>query len=149
MSVLVENKKARFDFELIDTLEAGMDLRGFEVKALRQKKGSLKGSHVIIRGNEAFLVGFDLPPYQPKNTPEGYEQNRNRKLLLSKKEIGYLQGKEKEKGFAVVPVSIILKNNKIKLNIAVGKGKKKHDKREVIKDRDAKRDMERAMKRNY
>lgn len=144
--ILVINKKAKFDYELVRDYEAGISLLGFEVKAIRNGKGSLSGSYVIIRGNEAFLVGFDLPPYQPKNTPEDYDPKRPRKLLLSKKEIGELGGYEKEKNLTIVPVKMFLKNNKIKLEIAVGRGKRKFDKRETIKKRETDRDIERVMK---
>lgn len=144
--ILITNKRAKFDYELVKDYEAGISLLGFEVKALKSGRGSLTGSYIIIRGGEAFLVGFDLPPYQLKNTPEDYDSKRPRKLLLSKKEISELGGYEKEKNLAIVPINIFLKDNKIKLKIAVGKGKKKFDKRETIKKRETDRDIERVMK---
>jgi SsrA-binding protein len=145
---LIQNKKVRLNYEITETFEAGMELFGFEVKSLRGKLGSLEGSHIIIRGNEAFLVGATIPPYQPANTPESYEPDRNRKLLLSKKEIAQLAGLEKQRGLTIVPISVYNKGSKIKIEIGVGKGKKKYDKREDIKKRDTERDLKRSLKQN-
>jgi len=146
MPVLLENKKARFDYEILETFEAGLSLKGWEVKSLKNKRGSMIGSRVLVRGNEAFLVGFDIPPYQPNNMPSNYEEQRTLKLLLTKKEIKYLSGKLSQKGLTIVPLKCYIKNNLIKLEIALVKGKKKFDKREKIKKRDTERDIEREMK---
>lgn len=145
---LIQNKKARFNYEITETFEAGVELFGFEVKSLRSKQGSLEGAHVIVRGDEAFLVSATIPPYQPKNTPQSYDQARNRKLLLTKKEILKLSGYEKQKGLTIVPISVYNKGSKIKIEIGVGKGKKKHDKRENIKKKDTEKDLKRSLKRN-
>jgi len=144
--VLIENKKARFNYELQDKLEAGIELLGFEVKALRAKQGSLEGAYVIVRGNEAFLVNSFISPYQPKNTPKDYDPRRNRKVLLTKKEVAELAGAESQKGLTIVPISVYNKGRKIKVELAVGRGKKKYDKREAIKKRDSEREVRREMK---
>lgn len=143
---LLQNKKARFDYEIQETFEAGMELFGFEVKSLRAKKGSLEGSHITIRGDEAFVVGMTIPPFQEANTPKDYDPARNRKLLLTKKEIAHLAGLEKQRGLTIVPISVYNKSRKLKLEIGVARGKKKFDKRESIKKKDTKRDVEREVK---
>ncbi len=144
--MLIENKKARFNYELQDKLEAGIELLGFEVKALRAKQGSLEGAYVIVRGNEAFLVNSFISPYQPKNTPKDYDPRRNRKVLLTKKEVAELAGAESQKGLTIVPISVYNKGRKIKVELAVARGKKKYDKREAIKKRDSEREVRREMK---
>lgn len=146
---LITNKKAKLNYELMNEYEAGLDLLGFEVKSLRARQGSLEGAHVIIRGSEAFLVGATIPPYQPNNTPSIYEPGRARRLLLSKKQIGELAGSERQKGLTIVPISVYNKGRFLKLKFAIARGKKKHDKRETIKKRDAKREMDRQMKQQF
>lgn len=146
MATLIANKKATFNYELMDEYEAGLDLFGFEVKSLRARHGSLVGSHVIIRGNEAYLLGMSIPPYQPANTPPSYEPDRTRRLLLTKKEIGQLAGIERQKGLTIVPISVYSKGRLLKLRIAVARGKKKYDKRQNIKAREDKRSIERTLK---
>lgn len=145
---LIQNKKIHLNYEITETFEAGMELFGFEVKSLRSNQGSLKGAYVIIRGDEAFLIGATIPPYQPANTPEGYDPARNRRLLLTKKEISRLLGFEKQKGLTIVPISVYNKGSKIKIEIGVAKGKKKYDKRETIKKKDTERDLKRSLKQN-
>jgi len=144
---LLTNRKARFNYEILEQLESGIELSGFEVKAIRKGQGSLDGAHVSIRGGEAFLIGFDLPPYQSKNTPSDYERTRVRKLLLTKKEINVLSNEGSKKGIAIIPLSIFLKNNKLKVDIALARGKKKFDKRESTKKRDTERDIRREIVR--
>lgn len=146
MAKLISNKKAYFNYEILETLEAGIELFGFEVKAIKSGKASLEGSHVTIRGGEAFLIGADISPYQPANTPESYDSRRNRKLLLTKKEIDKLGAQEKQKGLTVVPLSVYNKGRKLKVEIAVVRGKKKFDKRETIKKRDTEREIGRTLK---
>lgn len=149
VSNLIDNKKVAFNYEIIETLEAGIELFGFEVKALRAKHGSLEGAHVVVRGDEAFLVGAHIPPYQPKNTPPEYDPERTRKLLLTKKEISALAGKPAGgggKGLTIVPISVYNKARKIKVKIGFVRGKKKFDKRETIKKRDTERDIHRELK---
>lgn len=146
MTVVVENRKASFNYEFLEKLEAGIELFGFEVKSLRQKQGSLDGAYVIVRGSEAFLVNAFIPPYQPKNTPKEYDPRRHRRILLTKKEIAELAGAESKKGLTIVPISVYTKGRKLKVEIAVARGKKKYDKRETIKRRDAERDIRRTLK---
>ena len=146
MAVLHQNKKVYFNYDILETFEAGMELFGFEVKSLRKREGSLEGSHITIRGNEAFLLGATIPPYQPKNTPADYDPARNRRLLLTKKEISKLRGLESQKGLTIVPISVYNKNHKLKLEIGVARGKKKYDKRQTIKERESKRYIDREIK---
>ncbi len=146
MTALVQNKKVRLNYEILKTIEAGMELFGHEVKSLRNKQGSLEGAHVVARGGEVFLVGATIPPYQAANTPTSYDPERTRRLLLTKKEIGELAGSENQKGLTIVPISVYNSGRKLKLEIALVRGKKKHDKREDLKKRDARRDIERHMK---
>ena len=146
MEKLLHNKKASFDYEILGRFEAGISLLGLEVKSLKQKKGSLEGAHITVRGKEAFVVSMRIPAYQPTNTPKDYDEYRLRKLLLTKKELDELSKKESEKGLTIVPISVYNKGRKIKLEIAVVRGKKRYDKREIIKKRDTKRDIERSLK---
>jgi SsrA-binding protein len=146
MKSILENKKARLDFEIIERMEAGMELFGYEVKALRAGKGMLAGARVVIRGKEAYLVGATIPPYQQRNTPTSYDPERSRRLLLSKKEIEELAGSEGQKGLTIVPLMVYNNNNRLKLEIAIAKHKKKYDKREALKERDSKRAIERSLK---
>jgi SsrA-binding protein len=146
MADLIANKKARLNYEALEELEAGIELLGFEVKALRKGQGKLEAGHVIVRGGEAYLVGMDIPPYQMKNTPESYDSGRTRRLLLTAQEIGHLAGSERQKGLTIVPISVYNKGRNLKVRIAIARGKKLHDKREDLKKRTAKRDMDRTMK---
>ncbi|MFH0845943.1 MAG: SsrA-binding protein SmpB [Patescibacteria group bacterium] len=146
MATLILNKKFGLKYEIVEKYEAGIKLLGFEVKAIKNKKGSLEGAHITIRGGEAYLIGANIPPYQPNNTPKDYEPERNRILLLNKKEINELADIEKQKGLTIIPISMYNKNKKIKVEIAVVRGKKKYDHRETIKGKDMQRDSEREMK---
>lgn len=143
---LIENKKARLRFAILETYVAGMELTGAEAKSLRAKHGSLEGARVVVRGGEAFLVGMTIPPYQMKNTPETYDPERTRRLLLSKKEIAELADAESKKGLTTVPLEVYNVGRYIKVSVAIVKGKGKADKREDLKRADAKIDMERAMR---
>jgi len=147
MSILLENKKAYYDYEILEAFEAGLELHGWEVKSLKNKRGSLTGSRAIIRGGEIFLVGLDIPAYQPENMPKDFEKARTIKLLLRKKEINSLEGKLAQKGLTMVPLKLYTKSGRIKIELALAKGKKKFEKREIIKKREAKREMERIIKR--
>jgi len=143
---LIANKKAYFNYEVLEKIEAGIELLGFEVKSLKGGQGSLDGSHVTIRGNEAFVINMHIPPYQPANTPKDYDPLRNRKLLVTKKEIEALGEAEGQKGLTIVPLSVYNKGRKVKIEIAVVRGKKKYDKRESIKKRDTDREIRRSLK---
>lgn len=140
---LITNKKANFDYDISETYSAGMELFGYEVKSLRKSQGSLEGSYVTVRGNEAFLVNSFIPPYQEKNTDKDYDPRRNRKLLLTAPEIRELAKVEKTKGLTIVPISVYNKGRVLKIDIGIGKGKKKHDKRETLKKQAVERDTRR------
>jgi len=142
----IQNKKVHFNYEILEKFEAGIGLLGLEVKSLKSKQGSLEGAHIIVRGGEVFLVGATIPPYQPSNTPKGYDPERARKLLLTKKEIYVLSDAESKKGLTIVPISVYNKRNKLKLEFGIARGKKKYDKREDIKKRDTERDIGRNLK---
>jgi len=143
---LVENRKARFNYEITGTFEAGIELLGFEVKSIRSGKASLDGAYIIVRGGEVYLIGADIAPYQVSNTPKDYDSRRNRKLLLSKKEIKEIADSEKQKGLTIVPLSVYNKGRKIKISIGIARGKKKFDKRETIKKRESDREVRRSLK---
>ena len=144
--MLLENRKATFNYEFLERFNAGIELLGFEVRSLRQKRGSLEGAYAIVRGFEAFLVNVYIPAYQPKNTPKNYDERRPRKLLLAKKEIRELAAAESKKGLTIIPISVYNKGRKIKVELAIARGKKKYDKRESIKRRDTEREIRRLMK---
>lgn len=146
MASYAENRKARFDYEILERYESGIELLGTEVKSVREGRMSLEGAFVIVRGGEAFLMSASIPPYQIKNTPKDYDPLRNRKLLLTKKEIAELAGNEKNKSLTIVPLSVYNKGRKIKIQIALVKGKKKFDKRETLKKRDTDREIRREYK---
>jgi len=143
---LINNKKVHFNYEIGDTYSAGMELFGFEVKSLRKGHGSLEGAYVTVRGKEAFLINAFIPPYQENNTSDSYNPRRNRKLLLTKKEIEKLGSIEKTKNLTVLPISVYNKGRVLKIDIGIGKGKKKHNKRQVIKERETDRETEREFK---
>ncbi len=140
------NKRVTFDFEILETYEAGVSLLGTEVKSLRNGQGKLDGAHVIVRGGEAFLVGASIPAFQHVNAGKGYDPERPRKLLLNKKEITILDQGSERQGLTIVPVKWFPAGQKIKLNIALARGKKKQDKRESIKKRDVERDIAREVR---
>jgi SsrA-binding protein len=137
---LVTNKKLTLTYSILETIEAGVELLGHEVKALRAHLGSLDGAKVIIRGGEAFLVGSYIPAYQPNNTEKGYDAHRTRKLLLSKEELMTLVRKEESTNLTMHPVSWYTKKNLIKCEVALCKKLQKHDKRDSIKKEIARRE---------
>lgn len=141
MSSFIENKKARFNYEITETLEAGIELLGPEVKSIKGGMGSLEGAYAVVRGGEVFLLGSNIPPYQAGNMPKGYDPLRTRKLLLTKKEIIELAQMEQEKKLTIVPLSMYNKGGKVKVSLGVARGKKKFDKRETIKKRDTEREI--------
>jgi SsrA-binding protein len=146
MKNLTENKRAYFDFEILETFEAGLVLQGFEVKSIRLGRAKLQGAFVIIRNEEGFLVGMHIPPYQAANTPEWYKPDRTRKLLLTKREIRYFIGKTKEQGLTLVPIRVYSNHALIKLEFGLARGKKALDKRQKIREREETRRIERTLK---
>lgn len=144
--ILLENKRLRFDYEIIDTYEAGMYLEGWEVKSIRAKHGNLKSAWVKIINGEVFLENFQVPPWPYASG----EQNRDRskKLLLKKSEIEKIQTKLNEKGRTVAPTKIFTSGKYLKCEIIVGKGRKKYEKRQVLKERSMDREAKKALK-NY
>lgn len=149
MTTYAINKKAKFDYEILDTLEAGLVLSGHETKAIRNNQINLKGSFISFHKNEAYLTNAHISKYKYAGSVKDYDPTQNRKLLLSRKEIDLLQGKAQEKGLTIVPISVYNRGSYIKIEIGIAKGKKKHDKRKTIKDRQQKRDLRRAIKGDY
>jgi len=145
MKTYSENKKAGFDYEVLEKYEAGLVLFGQEVKSIRTGHVNLSGAFVTVRNGEPFLVGVKVPPYQPNNAGADYDQERQRKLLLNKKEIDYLAGRSKEKGFSLIPLKVYDKSGRIKLEFGLAKGKRKYDKKEKIKKRDVEREVNREL----
>ena len=146
MKLVAENKKAYFNYEILEKFEAGIVLLGHEVKSIKSGRINLAGSYVVLRNEEAFLINANIPPYQPKNVPQDYNPGRARKLLLKKLEIKYLIGKTQERHLTLVPLKVYTKKGKIKLEFGVGKGRKKADKRELIKKREIEKEIKRELK---
>ena len=142
---ILENKKAHFDYQILETFEAGISLTGQEVKSIMTGKANMAGAFVIIRPGDASLVNFKILPYQPLNGGSNFTEDRSRKLLLHKEQINYLMGKAKEGGLAIIPLTIYRKNNKIKIAIGLARHKSKHDKRETIKKRETQREIKRTV----
>lgn len=146
IKVLVRNRRALHDYAIEDRLEAGVALTGSEVKSLRDQRASLTEGYVTVRGGEAWLVAVQINEY-----PWAHQQNhlptRERKLLLHRREIGKLDTRLTQKGYSAVPLSIYLKNGRIKVEIGIGKGKKQYEKRETVKEAEAKREIDRALRR--
>lgn len=147
MPTLTVNKKVRFDYEILDTLEAGMVLTGQEVKSARGGRLNLVGSHVAIVQGEPVLLGAQIAAYPQAGPLPGYDPQRTRKLLLHQREIKRLMGKLEERGLTVVPLSAYTKGPHIKLEIGIARGKKQYEKREAIKKRDVAREVRRKMMR--
>lgn len=145
MAEYATNPRANFNYEILETIEAGIVLEGHEVKSVKTGKASIKGSYVKIYNNEPFLVGATVSPYQPANTPKNYDPQRSRKLLLSKQEISKFIGLSQSQGLTLIPLKFYDKRGKIKLLIGVAKGKKKYDKRETIKKKDLARAKQRGI----
>lgn len=145
IKILSENRKARFDYHILETLEAGLVLTGHEIKSLRNGGGNIAESYVRVSGGEAFLIGAHIQPYAFTKHEE-INPVRPRKLLMHKAEIMKLQGRTTQKGFTIVPLELYLKNGLAKLKIALAKGKNAPDKRNSIKERDAQRNIAKAMK---
>lgn len=142
---LVSNRKAHFHYEIGETFEAGLALKGTEIKSIREGGGSLQEAYVKITKGELWLVGSSIAPYRFGNV-HNHEDKRERKLLMHKREIYRLKAATQEKGYAIIPLSLYLKRGRVKVKIALAKGKKSYDKRETIKARDEKKRMDKLMK---
>lgn len=145
---IADNRKARHDYELYDRFEAGLALQGTEIKSIRRGKVQLKDSYISFYNNEAYIKGMHISPYEFGNR-FNHDETRDRKLLLHKNEIRKLYQDTRIKGYTVVPVRIYLSKGLAKLEIALAKGKKLHDKRESQKAKDAKREIDKALKNMY
>jgi SsrA-binding protein len=145
IKTLANNRKARFNFEIEDTLECGMELQGTEVKSIRNGKFSFTDSYGRIRNGELFLIGFHIAPYEQGNI-FNHEPERERRLLVHKQQIKRLRRRVEERGYTLVPLKVYLKGGMIKLELGLGRGKNVRDKRESIKQRDLKRDADRQMR---
>lgn len=143
---LAYNKRAKFDYELMETIEAGLELLGYEVKSVKAGNMSLKGAFITIHDNEALLTNATIPPWQPKNTPDSYDPARSRRLLLKKSELKALIGSKQAQGLTIVPIRAYTKHGRVKLEIALARGKKKHEKKEQKRESDIKRDVERLLR---
>jgi len=139
------NPKAGFDYEILETMEAGLVLKGYEVKAIKSGKASIKGAYVKIVGGRPQLIGATISPYQPANTPADYDPAASREILLSKKEISVLVGLSQSQGLTLVPLKIYEAKRKLKLLIGIARGKKKHDKRRSIRKKDIARAEQRGL----
>jgi len=144
--IIAKNPSARRDYDIIEVFEAGVELKGPEVKSLRGGRSNLKGSYARLKGTEMYLFGFHISPYK-QATSYVLEPLRQRKLLLHKKEISHLLAKVSERGLTLVPTSAYFKKGLVKVEIALCKGRKYHDKREVIKRKTHEREMDRALRR--
>jgi SsrA-binding protein len=149
MKIFAQNKKAGFDYDFLEKIEAGIVLNGQEAKSIKTRGLSLAGSYIIVKPDGAFWIGTKIPPYQPANAGADYHEERTRKLLLRKYEIKRLLDMAAQKNLTFVPIKLYTNNRyedsgKIKLEFGVGRGKKKFDKRETIKKRDIEREMQRA-----
>lgn len=145
---LATNKKALFDYEILEKLEAGLILFGHEVKSVKNGQISLKGAYITFHGNKGFLTNAHISLYKPAGKMDDYDPTRSREILLSKKELRYLQGKSQEKGLTIVPLSVYTKKRFVKVEIAVARGKHHYDKRETIKQRDLDKEIKRTLKNN-
>ena len=141
---VASNRQAAYRFDLLDKLEAGMMLKGTEVKALRESGAQMKDSYAAIRDGEVWLLNLHIPAYKPA-ARENHPPERDRKLLLNRREIERVSATMKEKGFTLVPTRMYFKDGRAKVELALARGKDRFDKRESIKDREMKRDLDRAM----
>ncbi|MCY1151843.1 MAG: SsrA-binding protein SmpB [Sphaerochaetaceae bacterium] len=144
--LLNKNKKAFFNYEMVETLECGMSLEGTEVKSMREGRFSFTDSYVVIENGQLLLLQFTIQPYK-QGSIFNHDPDRKRKLLAHKSEIKRLKRKVDEKGLTLVPTKVYLKNNIIKMEIGLARGKALHDKKNVIKERDLKKDAQRELKR--
>ena len=146
---IIENKKAKFDYFIEEKIEAGISLKGWEVKSLRSNRGNIKESYALIKNNEVFLIGSHISPLPNVHVNEDTEPTRTRKLLLKAKEISKISGLVTQKGYTLIPLSFYWKEGKVKVMIGLAKGRKKHDKRALLKERDWKMTQKRLVKKHY
>ena len=146
MTTFAENRKAYFDYEILEKFEAGLVLSGAEVKSIKNGRVNLTGSYINLHSSELYLIGTYIAPYQPKNQPADYDPARSRKLLLRKKEISYLTGKIKQRGLTLIPLKVYNKGRRVKLEFGLARGKKQYDKRDTISRRETKREIDRKTK---
>ncbi|MBI4132099.1 MAG: SsrA-binding protein SmpB [Candidatus Sungbacteria bacterium] len=146
MPVLATSRRAEFDYEILETYEAGLELFGFEVKSVRADRMNLAGAFVLMRGGEAWLVNAAIPPYQAANTPAGYDPERPRKLLLHRRELKELIGKSAQKGLTLVALRVYTKGPRIKIAFGLARRKKTYDKRERIREREDRKKIERTLR---
>ena len=148
IQVIATNRKARYQYHFHGTFEAGLVLKGSEIKSIRAGRVSLQEGFVLFEGGEAWLVNVHIAQYDPASR-QNHEPRRRRKLLLHRREIDRLQGRAQEKGYTIVPTKLYLKDGRAKVEIALAKGKKLYDKRQTIAKRDSKRQVERALKERH
>ena len=146
MPDLATNKKALFDYDILEKFEAGLVLTGPEVKSVKEGQINLKGAYVTFHKNEGYLLNAYIAPYKPAGPRPDYDPYMSRKVLLRGKELRYLQGKSGEKALTIVPIRVYTKNRLVKVEIAVGRGRKSYDKRDVIKKRDLDKELRRDLK---
>ncbi|HUZ92513.1 MAG TPA: SsrA-binding protein SmpB [Candidatus Paceibacterota bacterium] len=135
------NRRARFDYEIAETFEAGIELRGFEAKSAKAGQMQLSGAHTLVRGNELWLLNSQIPAYQPKNSPLDYDPGHTRRLLMHTAEIKRIAGLMKEKKSSLIPLRAYVKKNLVKIELGLGRPRKKSDKREFLKEKSARREM--------
>jgi SsrA-binding protein len=141
METLAENSRARFDYDIREIYEAGIALKGYEVKSVKGGHMGLAGGYALVRDGEVWLINAAIPPHQPYNTPPDYDPNHARRLLLTKKEIAYLEGALRQKSASLIPLRAHVKHNLVKIELGLGIARKKHDKRELLKKRAASREI--------
>ncbi len=149
MTDLVYNREVRHDYDILDTLEAGLVLTGQEVKSARSGQMKLRGAYVTIARGEAWLVGAHIPAYKPAGRLPDYDPGRSRKLLLHRRELMHLVGKSQEKGLTLVPLRVYTRRGKLKLEVGIARGRKEYEKRELVKKRDALREIRAALKHSH
>ena len=145
---IAENRKAAFNYHFEERYEAGIVLQGWEVKALREGKGQLTDGYVVVKDGELFIIGLQIMPLNSASTHVTTDATRTRKLLMHKEEIRRLISKVEQKGYTLVPINLYWKAGKVKCEVALAKGKGEHDKRDTIRDREGKREVERIMKKS-
>ena len=148
-TTIIENKKAKFDYFIEEKIEAGISLKGWEVKSLRSNRGNIKESYALVKNNEVFIIGSHISPMPNVRTNEDTNPTRTRKLLLKTKEISKISGLVTQKGYTLIPLSFYWKKGKVKVMIGLAKGRKQQDKRALLKERDWKMTQKRLIKKNY